>query len=159
MEVASARATGVEVVGLFACAAWYCSCLFGIFSLFQASSEPHHPHPRSSKKHNSGELCAAQACDFLCSMSAKKHTSLPTCLCGCEGTTTGGRYLPGHDARHKSALVQAAIAGGKRAENKLFALGWAGFLDAARQKQQRQEGKKPKAKKAEAPEVAQTTEP
>ena len=91
-------------------------------------------------------------------MSAKKHTSLPTCLCGCEGTTKGGRYLPGHDAKHKSALVQSALAGGKRAENKLFALGWAGFLDTARQKLQRQDSTKPRAKKADAPEVVETPE-
>lgn len=109
-----------------------------------------------NKNNTVRELCAAHACDFLSSMSAKKHTSLPTCLCGCECTTKGGRYLPGHDAKHKSALVQAALAGGKRAENKLFALGWAGFLDAARTKLQRQEGQKPTAKKAVAPEVAET---
>lgn len=28
-----------------------------------------------------------------------------TCVCGCEGTTKGGKFLPGHDARFVSVLV------------------------------------------------------
>jgi predicted SprT family Zn-dependent metalloprotease len=28
----------------------------------------------------------------------------PTCTCGCGGSTKGGRYLPGHDARHVSEV-------------------------------------------------------
>jgi hypothetical protein len=32
------------------------------------------------------------------------HTPRP-CLCSCGGTTKGGRFLPGHDARLRSELV------------------------------------------------------
>ena len=28
-----------------------------------------------------------------------------TCVCGCNGTTKGGKFLPGHDARFVSTLV------------------------------------------------------
>ena len=54
----------------------------------------------------------------------------PECQCGCGGTTKGGRYVQGHDARHKSALIQAALDGDKRAVAQLDALGWKKFLDA-----------------------------
>ena len=38
-------------------------------------------------------------------MTAKTSTTTPgTCLCGC-GTTTGGKFAPGHDARMVSQLV------------------------------------------------------
>lgn len=45
-----------------------------------------------------------------------------TCVCGCKGTTKGGLFLPGHDARFVSTLVgkaesakftKAAVAEGK----------------------------------------------
>ena len=32
----------------------------------------------------------------------------PACQCGCKGTTKGGRFLPGHDARLKGRLFAAA---------------------------------------------------
>lgn len=68
-------------------------------------------------------------------MATHKHENIrPVCLCGCDGTTKGGRYLPGHDAKHKSALITDALAGGKRAEKKLEAFGWTKFLEAAREK-------------------------
>jgi hypothetical protein len=59
--------------------------------------------------------------------------------CGCGETTKGGHYLPGHDSKHKSALVQAALGGSKRAETTLEQLGWAKFLDAKRSLLARQE--------------------
>jgi hypothetical protein len=67
---------------------------------------------------------------FFSGMSRKTDTKLPLCHCGCEETTKGGRYLPGHDAKHKTALVAAALAGSKRATTKLEQLGWKKFLDA-----------------------------
>ncbi len=67
---------------------------------------------------------------FFSRMPRKTDTKLPLCQCGCEETTKGGRYLPGHDAKHKSALVAAALAGSKRATTKLEQLGWKKFLDA-----------------------------
>ncbi len=45
-----------------------------------------------------------------------------------------GRFLPGHDAKLKKALIDAALGGSKRAENKLETLGWTKFLDAKRSK-------------------------
>lgn len=54
------------------------------------------------------------------------------CDCGCGGTTTS-RYLPGHDAKHKSALIAQALdadspAVRKKAADRLEALGWTKFL-------------------------------
>jgi hypothetical protein len=40
----------------------------------------------------------------------------------------GGRFLPGHDAKLKKALLADARAGKKRAANKLEKLGWSKFL-------------------------------
>lgn len=40
--------------------------------------------------------------------TAKRAESKPktgTCVCGCAGTTKGGKFLPGHDARFVSVLV------------------------------------------------------
>lgn len=65
-------------------------------------------------------------------MATNKHTPKPHCHCGCGGTTKGGRYLPGHDAKHKKALVESALGGSKRAAHKLEQLGWSKFLEAAR---------------------------
>jgi hypothetical protein len=42
---------------------------------------------------------------------AEKREAKPktgTCVCGCDGTTKGGKFLPGHDARFVSTLVKAA---------------------------------------------------
>lgn len=70
-------------------------------------------------------------------MSKSNHqkATVPSCQCGCGATTKGGRFLPGHDAKLKSSLVEAALSGSKRAANKLEALGWTKFLDAARARQ------------------------
>lgn len=38
--------------------------------------------------------------------AAKPKTG--TCQCGCKGTTKGGKFLPGHDARFVSTLVTSA---------------------------------------------------
>lgn len=40
----------------------------------------------------------------------------PLCLCGCGVNTRGGRYCPGHDAKHHSALKKAAIAAAEAKE-------------------------------------------
>ena len=62
-------------------------------------------------------------------MNRRTKVKAPICLCGCEGQTKGGRFLPGHDAKLKKALLAAARAGKKRAANKLEKLGWSKFLD------------------------------
>ncbi len=41
---------------------------------------------------------------------AKTPKVLPNCGCGCGETTRGGKYRPGHDARHHSALKAAGLA-------------------------------------------------
>jgi hypothetical protein len=59
----------------------------------------------------------------------------PTCGCGCGGVTGGGTYLPGHDAKHKSLLVKAVLAGGAdaaEAEATLEAKNWLRFLEKAK---------------------------
>lgn len=43
--------------------------------------------------------------------TAKRAAAKPktgTCVCGCKGTTKGGKFLPGHDARFVSTLVGKA---------------------------------------------------
>lgn len=71
---------------------------------------------------------------FTGKMSKHKLTKLPECECGCGATTKGGRFLPGHDAKLKKSLIEAALLGSKRAETKLEKLGWTKFLDAKHQK-------------------------
>ena len=56
------------------------------------------------------------------------------CLCECGEQTLGGKFRPGHDAKLKSRLVEAAkspkerIAGKARA--RLEELGWGNFIPA-----------------------------
>ena len=66
---------------------------------------------------------------FTGKMNTKTKIKAPECLCGCGGRTKGGRFLPGHDAKLKKALVADARAGKKRAQNKLEKLGWSKFLE------------------------------
>lgn len=56
---------------------------------------------------------------------------LSECGCGC-GASVSRRYLPGHDAKHKAALIQNALAGDTSAEAQLATLGWSGFLEQRR---------------------------
>ena len=62
-----------------------------------------------------------------------KGSAAPLCECGCSTPTKGGKYAPGHDAKHKQILLAAALGGSKRAEDTLQAKGWAKFLDAKRE--------------------------
>lgn len=44
--------------------------------------------------------------------AAKRAEAKPktgTCVCGCNGTTKGGKFLPGHDARFVSVLVGTTV--------------------------------------------------
>ena len=54
------------------------------------------------------------------------------CECGCDSKTKGGRFLPGHDAKLKSQLLQAIKTGPARtaakARNRMSELGWDNFL-------------------------------
>ena len=78
--------------------------------------------------------CANFSAVLYCHMATKQHATKLLCHCDCGGSTKGGRYLPGHDAKHKKALIEAALLGGKRAANKLEKLGWTKFLESARSK-------------------------
>ena len=64
----------------------------------------------------------------------KKRFAAPQCECGCDGTTKGGRFLPGHDAKLKKHLIGLALSGKKRAANRLEQLGWIKHLAIAKQK-------------------------
>lgn len=80
--------------------------------------------------------------------AARRETHGQECHCGCKGTTGGGKYLPGHDAKHKSALVKAALGGDSRAEAVLADKGWTRFLDKAREVAARPKAD-PRVKRAE----------
>lgn len=64
--------------------------------------------------------------------SRKRQPGSP-CECGCGGTTGGGRYLPGHDAKHKSALIDRALKGDEAAEAELAQRNWTKFLEKKRE--------------------------
>lgn len=51
------------------------------------------------------------------------------CICNCGETTKGGDFLPGHDARYKSALITSAIGGNEEAKMILEVRGWTKFLE------------------------------
>jgi hypothetical protein len=60
--------------------------------------------------------------------AAKPKAKGPTaCMCGC-GAMAQSRFLPGHDARLKSRLINEALGGSKSAEAELGKLGWTQFL-------------------------------
>jgi hypothetical protein len=64
---------------------------------------------------------------------AKAPKPATACLCGCGGVTGGGNFIPGHDSKLKSALLQAFRAGGLSPERESLveALGWGRFLTPA----------------------------
>lgn len=65
-------------------------------------------------------------------VDVEPYPELDTCNCGCGGAKSStAKYLPGHDSRHKSALVKAARDGDKRAYVTLAQKGWLKFLDKA----------------------------
>lgn len=67
----------------------------------------------------------------------RRERRIPTpgapCECGCLGATGGGRYLPGHDAKHKAQLITAALDGDADAIQTLEDKGWTKFLDKRRE--------------------------
>ena len=87
------------------------------------------------------EAPAAVQAPVAASEARETPTEGPECTCGCGGRTKGGRYLPGHDAKHvawQAAMVQSAHITPEKAlaelpspalHNKLVArlrkMGWA----------------------------------
>lgn len=68
-----------------------------------------------------------------------------TCVCGCGGTTKGGKFLPGHDARHKSNLIKEVLADESEAAlAELTERGWLIFLEKARNAKAVREGRTPR---------------
>lgn len=66
------------------------------------------------------------------------------CMCGCGGTTKGGRFLPGHDAKLKSQLlhtirdIEARAPERARAIAQMDELGWGKFV-ASRERETAEE--------------------
>jgi hypothetical protein len=61
--------------------------------------------------------------------------AFPLCQCGCGFRTKGGRYLPGHDAKHKGALMRVlyyneGFEAGEVAKLELQLRGWLKFYPA-----------------------------
>ncbi len=65
----------------------------------------------------------------------------PKCECGCKAGTKGGRFLPGHDAKLKSRLINAVRGGDKASAKRMRDLGWERFVPTA-------EPTKPRAKRS-----------
>jgi len=61
----------------------------------------------------------------------------PYCLCGCGTKTKGGTFVPGHDARYKSQLIDRALGTDPEAATEAVQLlegrGWIKFLDKRRE--------------------------
>lgn len=55
---------------------------------------------------------------------AKPVKPVVHCGCGCGGTPKRGNFLPGHDAKHKSALGKKYLAGDAAAGEELQKNGW-----------------------------------
>ena len=58
------------------------------------------------------------------------------CECGC-GAEVRSRYLPGHDAKHKSALINRALEGDAAATRELRKRGWQTHLEKSRASRKR----------------------
>lgn len=63
----------------------------------------------------------------------RRERRIPTpgapCECGCGGATGGGRYLPGHDAKHKASLIELGLKNDAAALLLLEEKGWTKFLE------------------------------
>jgi hypothetical protein len=57
-------------------------------------------------------------------ITAPKSATTRLCSCGCGDPTSGGEWLPGHDAKHKSALFARVRAGDVSASEELTERGW-----------------------------------
>lgn len=54
------------------------------------------------------------------STDGKPKATPRECTCGCGGTTKGGKFLPGHDARFKGALLKRVEDGDEAAVDELL---------------------------------------
>jgi hypothetical protein len=70
------------------------------------------------------------------------------CVCGCAGTTKGGDFLPGHDARHKSALFREARAGSAEALAEIDQRNWMHLYDKSVAKRDEPAARKSRSREA-----------
>lgn len=79
------------------------------------------------------------------------------CECGCGTDTKGGKFNPGHDAKHKSNLIEAALGGNEAAKAELRDRGWIKFLTKKQETikaAEKRAAEKAKAKEQRAKEAA-----
>jgi hypothetical protein len=76
--------------------------------------------------------------------AAKPKAQPHPCECGCGDLTKTGkaRFIPGHDAKLKSALIRAALEGDRVATQRLSKLGWGDHLRKGREVQGRKKVKR-----------------
>jgi hypothetical protein len=72
------------------------------------------------------------------------EAAFPVCGCGCGGRTKGGRYIPGHDAKHKGRLMRTVFydpegPAGEAAELELNLRGWMKFYPAFAKNERKRE--------------------
>lgn len=91
----------------------------------------------AEKKESDRAIAKAKKADTA---KQQRRATGNSCECGCGGTTGGGRFLPGHDAKLKSQLVKAALSGDSNATADLERRGWTKFLEKAREKANRPKG-------------------
>lgn len=90
----------------------------------------------------------------------KAEPKLTACECGC-GEQCPRRYLPGHDAKHKSALIAVATAESataaqrRKAEQTIEELGWTQFLVKSQQRIERQAKARAEREQAKAERAAE----
>ena len=93
----------------------------------------------------------------------RRERRIPTpgapCECGCAGTTGGGRYLPGHDAKHKANLIEAALKDDQAAIDLLESKGWTKFLDKRREIKARPPKKRTPREKGQPRQFSEATNP
>jgi hypothetical protein len=70
------------------------------------------------------------------------------CVCGCGGTTKGGAFLPGHDARHKSTLFREARAGNADALAEIDQRNWMHLYDKSVAKRDEPAARKSRSREA-----------
>lgn len=99
---------------------------------------------RANRKHLD-EGGAEDALPWPAVTPAIRKSDPKPCLCGCGGTTKGGSFVQGHDAKYKSILVGQAIKAeaadasdadktlGEAAVGVLAERNWTKFLDKARE--------------------------
>jgi len=91
-------------------------------------------------------------------MATTKTNRPAPCECGCGNATIRpeARFIPGHDAKLKSALIRTALdpkatpAARKAAEARVRALGWELHLAIAKAKLERETARKARAAEAKA---------